>query len=145
MRLWHTKLIKALTNKHLVAQWREISAIAKGVKNNGTPNHVLVNFVTDYDYDHLISYAYYVREELTNRGIRTMNYVWDNICSLKEDYNLLPLEEVYKKKMNGMYLRICFYNLYEKYLCGMISDEEIAPIYEIIATENRDMVRLAQW
>lgn len=30
MRLWHTKLIKALPNMHLQAQWRELSAIAGG-------------------------------------------------------------------------------------------------------------------
>ena len=51
MRLWHTKLIKALPNMHLQSQWRELSAIAGAIQKNGTPNHVLVNFVLDYDYD----------------------------------------------------------------------------------------------
>ena len=122
MRLWHTKLIKALPKQHLVAQWREISAIAGAIQKNGTPNHVLVNFVLDYDYDNLISYAYYLREEMKNRGIRTMDSVWDKIVNLKPDYVLLPLEDVYKEKMNDLYLKICYYNLYEKYLCGMFDD-----------------------
>ena len=122
MRLWHTKLIKALPKQHLVAQWREVSAIAGAIQKNGTPNHVLVNFVLDYDYDNLISYAYYLREEMKNRGIRTMDSVWDKIVNLKPDYVLLPLEDVYKEKMNDLYLKICYYNLYEKYLCGMFDD-----------------------
>lgn len=122
MRLWHTKLIKALPKQHLVAQWREVSAIAGAIQKNGTPNHVLVNFVLDYDYDNLISYAYYLREEMKNRGIRTMDSVWDKIVSLKPNYVLLPLEDVYKEKMNDLYLKICYYNLYEKYLCGMFDD-----------------------
>ena len=47
MRLWHINLIKALPQQHLVAQWRELSAIAGAIQKNGTPNHVLVNFVLD--------------------------------------------------------------------------------------------------
>ena len=129
MRLWHTKLIKALPKIHLVAQWREVSAIAGAIQKNGTPNHVLVNFVLDYDYDNLISYAYYLREEMKNRGIRTMDSVWQKIVSLKPDYTLLPLEDVYKDKMNDLYLKICYYNLYEKYLCGMF--DEIEPINKV--------------
>lgn len=122
MRLWHTKLISVLPKQHLVAQWREVSAIAGAIQKNGTPNHVLVNFVLDYDYDNLISYAYYLREEMNRRGIRTMDSVWNKIVSLKSDYQLLPLEDVYKDKMNDLYLKICYYNLYEKYLCGMFDN-----------------------
>ena len=57
MRLWHTKFINVLPREQLVATWRELSAIAGAIQKNGTPNHVLVNFVTDYDYDHFISYV----------------------------------------------------------------------------------------
>ena len=49
MRLWHTELIKVLPREQLVAQWRELCAIAGAVQKNGTPNHILVNFVLDYD------------------------------------------------------------------------------------------------
>lgn len=134
MRLWHISLIPALPREQLVAQWREVSAIVGAIKKNGTPNHILVNFVLDYDYDHLISYAYYLRQEMTKRGYRTMNTVWEKITSLKEDYTILPFEEVYKDKMNNIYLDICYYNLYEKFLCGGIdglSWEKIANIYSI--------------
>ena len=128
MRLWHVNLIPALPKQHLVSQWRELSAIAGAIQKNGTPNHVLVNFVLDYDYDHFISYAKYVREEMSCRGIRTMDSVWNKITSLKPNYHFLPLEEIYKEKMDNLYLKICYYNLFEKYLCGMFSEEEYLPI-----------------
>ena len=124
MRLWHTSLIKALPLEQLVAQWRELSAIVGSIQKKGTPNHILVNFIMDYDFGHLISYAYYVREEITRRGYRTMNSVWDKITALKPNYTILPLKEVYARKMNNTYFDICWYNLYEKYLCGGIKDED---------------------
>lgn len=119
MRLWHKDLIEVLPREQLVAQWRELSAIAGSIKQKGTPNHLLVNFVLNYDWNNFISYAFYVRQEMTKRGYRTMNSVWDKITSLaNNDYNILPFNEVYTKKMDIEYLTICGYNLYEKFLCG---------------------------
>ena len=133
MRLWHTSLIPVLPREQLVAAWRELSAIAGKIQLNGTPNHVLVNFVMDYDFDHFISYAHYIRQEMTARKYRTMNSVWEKIVSLKPNWQLLPLEEVYKNKMNDFYLTVCYYNLYEKYDCGMFDNfDEIETIYRRI-------------
>ena len=128
MRLWHTDFIEVLPREQLVAQWRELSAIAGAIQKNGTPNHILVNFVLDYSFDHFVSYAYYVRQEMTKRGYRTMNNVWEKICSLKEDYTILPLSEVYKQKMDNMYKDICYYNLLEKYYCGGVSSADFNKI-----------------
>ena len=136
MRLWHVSLIEALPREQLVAQWRELSAIAGAIQKNGTPNHILVNFVLDYDYNHFISYAYYVRQEMTRRGYRTMDSVWNKIVSLKPDWELLHLVDVYLEKMDNTYLEICSWNLYEKYLCGGISDEDMKEIEEIYKKEN---------
>ena len=130
MRIWHTQLIKVLPQAHLVAQWRELSAIAGAIEKSGTPNHILVNFVLDYDYDNFISYAHYIREEMTKRGIRTMSTVWDKIVKLKPEWTLLPLKKVYEQKMDDLYLKICYYNLYEKYICGMFDD--ISGINEVV-------------
>lgn len=126
MRLWHTDLIEVLPREQLVAQWRELSAIAGAVQKNGTPNHLLVNFVLDYPWVNFISYGYHVRAEMTKRGYRTMNNVWEKICSVAPDWNgeVIPLAEVYKEKMDLTYYTICFYNLYEKYLCGGISEDD---------------------
>lgn len=136
MRLWSKQLIKVLPREQLVAQWRELSSIAGAIQKNGTPNHVLVNFVLDYDYDHFITYALEIREEMSRRGYRTMQSVMDKIISLKPDYNRLSFDEIYKNKMNNLYLKICYYNLYEKYLCGMFDD--ISAINEVV----KDMVEL---
>lgn len=124
MRIWHKDLISVLPREQLVAQWRELSAIAGAIRKKGTPNHILVNFVLDYDYDHFINYAVEVRKEMTNRGYQTMNLVWDKITSLKPDWQRLPHNKIYEDKMDAIYLTICFYNLYEKYLCGGISQND---------------------
>lgn len=141
MRLWHKNLIFTLPREQLVAQWRELSSIAGSIQKKGTPNHILVNFVLDYDFDHFINYAAAVRAEMTKRGYRTMNSVWEKIESLKPDWKKIPFEDIYKEKMNKDYLKICYYNLYEKYLCGGIKQDNWKLIednfwFEIYRWEN---------
>lgn len=133
MRLWHTKLISALPREQLVAQWRELSAIAGSIQKKGTPNHLLVNFILEYPYEDFISYAYHVRKEMTKRGYRTMNSVWEKICALPHDSDeIIPLKEVYKEKMDNTYLRICYWNLYEKMICDGILSKDWEKIEEVI-------------
>ena len=130
MRLWHTNLISVLPREQLVAQWRELSAIAGSIQQKGTPNHDLVNFVLHYPFEHFISYAYHIRAEMTRRGYKTMDAVWNKIASLDDNYNILSLDEVYKEKMDNTYLKICFYNLYEKMLCDAIDSKSWSLICE---------------
>ena len=106
MRLWHTKLIDALPREQLVAQWRELSAIAGAIQTKGTPNHILVNFVLDYPFDNFISYAKMVRDEMTKRGYRTMNAVWDKIVALKPDYQIIknPFHIFSRQSMKHQYI-----------------------------------------
>lgn len=130
MRLWHKGLIEFLPREQLVAQWRELSAIAGNIKTKGTPNHILVNKVIDYPFDHFITYAAAVRQEMTRRGYRTMDSVWNKICSVaNNNYNILPINEIYNEWMNGEYLTICLYNLYEKYICGGVKEEDWEKFY----------------
>ena len=124
MRLWDKNLIKVLPREQLVAQWRELSAIAGAIQKNGTPNHILVNFVLDYDFDHFITYAQLVRDEMTKRGYRTMQSVMDKIISLKPNYTSVTFEQLYEDKMTIDYLQICYWNLYEKFICSGISSNE---------------------
>ena len=144
MRIWHKDLISVLPREQLVAQWRELSAIAGAIQKNGTPNHILVNFVTEYSYDNFISYAYYIRKEMTKRGYRTTDKVWYKITSLDEDGDILPIDEVYKNKMDTDYLTICYYNLYEKALCGGISKEDwkniCFKILDNLCINNKDVL-----
>jgi uncharacterized protein (TIGR02328 family) len=138
MRLWHTSLISVLPREQLVSQWRECSSIAGAIQKNGTPNHLLVNFVLDYDYNHFISYAYYIRQEITKRGYRTMDSVWNKIVALKPDWKLLPFADVYPEKMDDTYLEICSWNLYEKYICGGISNDDMVKIKNIYTKKSKN-------
>jgi uncharacterized protein (TIGR02328 family) len=128
MRLWHKNLISALPREQLVAQWRELSAIAGNLNTKGTPNHILVNKVNEYPRDHFISYAFWVRQEMTRRGYRTMDSVWNKILSTREvDYGeqqILPLKDLFPGWHNNRYLTQCYHNLEEKYDCGGITSEE---------------------
>ena len=133
MRIWHTALIEALPREQLVAQWRELSAIAGAIKKKGTPNHILVNFVLHYPWSDFISYAHYLRCEMSARGYRTTDAVMEKIRSVAEeqDYEILNFEDVYKEKMDYTYFYICYWNLYEKMLCGGISREDWLKIEKV--------------
>ena len=125
MRAWHKDLIPVLPREQLVAQWRELSAIAGNIITKGTPNHILVNKVINYPMNHFITYAAAVRHEMTKRGYRTMDKVWDKITSVcNNDYNYLPLNEIYPDWMDDTYYCICYSNLLEKHNCGGISDDD---------------------
>ena len=131
MRLWHKYLIEALPREQLVAQWRECSAIAGNIKTKGTPNHILVNKIMNYPMEHFISYSFYLRKEMTRRGYRTMDSVWNKICSICDDYNILPIEELYPNWHDEKYMRQCIYNLEEKYDCGGIKEEDFKKIVDV--------------
>ena len=137
MRIWHKSLISVLPREQLVAQWRELSAIAGNIINKGNPNHILVNKVMNYPFNHFISYAYYVRKEMTNRGYKTMNKVWDKIISISDsDYNILSFEEIFPNWHDDRYFIQCFYNLEEKYDCGSINKEDWNKIIDLVEKEN---------
>lgn len=136
MRLWNKSLISALPRQQLVAQWRELASIATSLSTKGTPNHVLVNKVLDYSFDHFITYAKLVRSEMTRRGYRTMNSVWEKIENLKPDWKEVDFQELYKDWHNKRYLLQCYYNLEEKYDCGGISKEEFEKIIEIVSNKK---------
>jgi len=131
MRLWSKQIISVLPREQLVAQWRELSACAGNIKLKGTPNHILVNKIMDYPLDHFISYAYYIRQEMTNRGYKTMDSVWNKIVGLKPDWKLIFITNIYPYWMDITYLKICYWNLYEKYLCGGISKEDWTKIDKV--------------
>lgn len=142
MRIWHKSLIPVLPREQLVAQWRELSAIAGNLNTKGTPNHILVNKVLDYPRDHFISYAFWVRQEMTRRGYRTMDSVWNKIyCTREVDYGeieILPIEELFPGWHNARYLAQCKSNLEEKYDCGGISKEDYYKIEAIYMADEED-------
>ena len=135
MRLWHKDLITALPREQLGAQWRELSAIAGNLNTKGTPNHILVNKILDYPREHFISYALYVRQEMTRRGYRTMDSVWNKIyCTRESDYGeieIVPLEDLFPGWHNDRYLEQCYFNLEEKYDCGGVDEEWFKKVQNI--------------
>jgi uncharacterized protein (TIGR02328 family) len=132
MRIWSKQLISVLPREQLVSQWRELSAIAGAIQKNGTPNHILVNKVCQYSWNHFISYAYWLRQEMTKRGYKTMDSVWNKIISLDPNFMLLSFDKIYHDWHNERYLRQCYFNLQEKYDCGGIDQNDWLRIYQSI-------------
>ena len=130
IRMWHKSLVDVLPREQLVAQWREASSIAGNILKKGTPNHILVNRIIDYPFDHFITYVAAVRKEMTRRGYRTMDKVWEKIISITDSYNILSIDEVFNEWMDDEYFIICYYNLKEKWICGGIRDEDWKKIKE---------------
>ena len=124
MRLWHKQLISVLPRQQLLGQWKECSAIAGNVLTKGTPNHILVNKIMDYSIDHFITFTARVHGEMTMRGYKTTKTVWDKIEKLNPNWQTIDFNELFKGWMDNRYLTVCYWNLYEKYDCGGISQEE---------------------
>lgn len=130
MRLWHKDLIDVLPRQQLLAQWRECCAIASNIATKGTPNHILVNKITDYSQIHFIEYAERIIDEMSKRqyGVSEASYLrfMENLkASNKYFYDGIMINKnIYPDWMNERYLRQCYYNLQEKYDCGGITEEE---------------------
>lgn len=127
MRLWHYKLIPYLDKQRLVAQLRECVAISKSIYEKGTPNHILVNKIMDYDLSEFRMYCNMVIYEIVcNRGYKvsesTINKL-ENYIDFNIDSQVIN-NKIFKNWHNEMYLKICIYNLYEKYLCGGVNQKE---------------------
>lgn len=70
MRLWHIDLIEVLPRQQLLSQWRECCCIARNIAVNGTPNHLLVNKVLEFDKSEFYSYSILVSNEMLHRGYK---------------------------------------------------------------------------
>ena len=135
MRLWHKDLITILPRQQLIGQWRECCSIAQRLAKNGTPNHILVNKILDYGPEEFVKYCNDIMIEMKNRGYRisekSFQKFGDNIfqwCGITNMF-FAPIH-IFSKWHNDKYLKICLYNLYEKYLCGGISNKEWQKISE---------------
>ena len=116
MRLWHRGLIKYLPDNQLKGQWRECALIAYSIKKYGTPNHLLVNKVMEYDIDEFLNYCLLVSQEMKNRGFRVTQESANRISALG---TYRYVEQPFAGWHNYEYLRVCVCNLYEKYHFGV--------------------------
>ena len=149
MRLWHYKMIPFLPTAQLIGQWRECCAIVQDWANDYTVKHPLVKPVTNYPPEELLLYCKLVANEMEARGYHVQEYtvaklkdnIFKCISEFDNDYKYIRsnIEDIWngydwngllKKNLlfnhwhNETYFRICYWNLYEKYLCGCVPDVE---------------------
>lgn len=127
IRLWHYELIPYLPKQQMLSQLRECVAISKSIYEKNTPNHILVNKIMDYDLSEFKTYCNMVIYEMVcNRSYtvstKTIKKLQDYI-DFEIDSEVIE-NKIFKDWHNDLYLKICIYNLYEKYLCSGISQEE---------------------
>lgn len=149
MRLWHVDLIPYLPDIHIVAQWRELCAIVKGIANTGKTNHVLINPIMDYPWVHTYLYSERLIHELKKRGYNISKSYSEFMDNLKKAEEYFPeghdAEEVlpFPYWHNDRYLRQCYYNLEEKFDRGMITEkdwENIKTSTPIIMSDFNDYI-----
>lgn len=133
MRLWHKDLIPYLPRQQLIAQWRELCAIAGSIAKKGTSNHILVNKVLSSRGD-FYSYCNIVVGELKRRNYKVsekaMKTCFDNILANNNFETNSTHFEIFPDWHNNRYLKQCLFNLQEKYDCGGIPDDEWKIIQE---------------
>ena len=133
MRIWHKELIQVLPDKQLLGQWRELCAIASDIKKKGTPNHLLVNKVTQFSLDHLYTYAMQVYNEMSRRGINAHWESFQRHLPAAPVFYFVPFDELFNTTSihwhTPRYFWQCYYNLEEKADCGGISPMEWLAIY----------------
>lgn len=137
MRIWSKKLITSgvLPTKQLMAMRYELGNMIKQHPNIKNP---LVKFANNYDCIYLFEYFEEVIQECEIRKI-----------NMKKNYNQ-EIIDIAVNKSNGTYdyskdytylednadyLKICWWNLYEKAIRGVIKDEEWKKIEDLFKEE----------
>ena len=125
MRTWNWRMLEYLPDNQLRGQWRECALIAHSIKQYGTPNHLLVNKVMEYDIDEFLNYCLRVSEEMKNRGFRVTQESTNRIAALGTHRKV---ERPFVGWHNYQYLRSNMANLWEKHFMGVgksrITEEE---------------------
>lgn len=113
MRIWHYKLLPYLPDLQFKGQLRELVAIMRAWRDNGTTNHLLINRVMDYPKADLSScFWLYMNEYAKRYG----NYNDELIKEFVDfagggHFNAIPFPGWH----DDDYLKICMANLYEKH------------------------------
>lgn len=125
-------MIPILPTKQLKAMRYELGDMIKQYPNI---KHPLVKFANNYGIEYLGQYFLLVNQQCIERGINT-NAKYDNsileIVMNKTKFS----DEIYLNDYtffedNDEYFKICYWNLYEKHLRKMITDEEWKPINDL--------------
>lgn len=109
MRLWSYEILEFLPKSQLIAQWRECNLLVKDDNEGRKTNHILINYVWEYDISHLYCYMDLVKAEMHKRGLLTPT------DRRTKTYFLVDKKNLFCKHHDNKYLVQCFYNLQEKY------------------------------
>lgn len=117
MRLWHYKLLEFLPRLQIKGQWSELNCIFKTRKE-----HILINYVYEYDKKDLLVYTVKVIKILKKYGYNIdlsnasqyFGITQGDLLGIESKEDYIPFENHH----NYDYLMICYYNLKEKYLRG---------------------------
>lgn len=146
MRLWHKDLIKVLPKQQLISQWRECIAIARSIQKYGSTRHGLVEKVMNYPISHLYYYTDLVVLELIDRGynvspfaLRKFEDIMGKIAYRHYD-DLVKEEELFEGWHDARYLAQCYYNLQEKYDCGLITEYEWRTIERQVEESYNELI-----
>ena len=111
MRLWHYALLPYLPKGQLLSQKRECDLIWKDIAAGKQTNHILINYIWEYeDYKkELAIYYWFLKYEFRRRGFNFRD------CKNAQLLTKMEWEIPFKNHHNDRYLLQCFMNLSEKY------------------------------
>ncbi len=120
MRLWHQLLIPHIDRQRLLGQHRECCAL----RGNGwLKKHATINYIFNYDLEHLFAYHTLVMNEMSKRGYQ-VNDDWRNplyrgkkckpLTKFNHPTDIDKLNNVIYLEHNNTYLQECLNNLQQK-------------------------------
>ena len=112
MRLWHIDLLKYLPKLQLLSQKREMDLIWKNLAMGVQTNHILINYVWEYDEYEKELYVYYKALE---KEFKRRNFKFNHSKYCLANYDYIIWYQPFKQHHNFRYLEQCYYNLEEKY------------------------------
>lgn len=137
MRIWSKVLIPVLPNKQLKSMRYELGDMIKQYPNIKQP---LVKFANSYDIAYLGQYFLLVNRQCIERSINTSKKYDDSILKIVMNNTKFSDEIYWKdytfKEDNNEYFTICKWNLYEKFIRGMITEEEWVKITLVCRKEG---------
>jgi hypothetical protein len=115
MRLWPVTFFEFLPDSQLLAQKREVDFIWKDIANSKKTNHILINYIWEYDnYIENLSMYYYKLEEEFKKRKYSFRFSSNMPAIYFYDKDFIP----FKHHHDRLYELCCFYNLTEKYMRG---------------------------
>lgn len=115
-------MLPYLPNAQFKGQLRELVAIMHDWRDKGTTNHLLINRVMDYPKSEIKIY-FEVYANIYNQRYKkhiSKKYYNEFENFAKGSSTLMPINaELFDGWHNKEYLRICVYNIYEKYKYGL--------------------------